>query len=119
MGRLSDEYILDIFNPHMGEEKRSKDSLFSKPEFDLFTLIGKRISNFREVRNPCRQKVGYGYQGKAFRVLEFSDGSMLLFEEWGGQEENYLNSYYFDMEKREVYFSPSLFETRELRGIDD
>ena len=111
---ISDEEILKIFNHYMNEDKRSLESMHSKPEFTLENLVGKTINGYRKVKNPHIHPVGYGYQGKYFNVLEFSDGSILLTEEWGAQEENLLNSYYFD--GKQVHFSSSLFETRELIG---
>ncbi len=106
MNELTDEQILEIFKSSITEGKRTP--CFPDSQFDLGDLVGKTIINSRKVENPRQYNPEVENPNpRYFDVLEFKDGSILLFEKWGDMECSHLNSYFYN--GQEVLYSDRLF----------
>ena len=99
MVELSDESILD---------KISRRSRETKPEFSLDDLVGKTISSRRKIKNPRDYDPEVTSPNpEYFNVLEFSDGTFLLTENWGDGDCEHIDFFYFNGQK--TLYSSALF----------
>ena len=102
---LDDSEILDIFKKHITYDKRTWEC--PDPQFTLRDFIGKTIDHHRRIRNPTEYDPNWESPNPEFySVLEWTDGSILLFENYGDGECSKTNSYYYNGKK--VLFSQSL-----------
>ena len=78
---LKDLEILKIFGEHITSDKRGYEN--PKPQFNLNDLVEKTISVHRRIKNPRQFNSEWTSPNPEFYdVLEFSDGAILLSEQY-------------------------------------
>ena len=100
MTDLSDAYILE----KMQEAKKTE----FEPQFSLQHLVGKTISEHRQIKNPREyDHTRESPNPENFDILIFSDRTFLVTEKWGDGGCGHLNYYYHNGQK--TLYSDQLF----------
>lgn len=103
MDNMADNEIMKIFECYLSPKAKIW------PTFTLENLVGKTISNHKKIKNPkpYNPKIE-SPNPEYFNVLEFSDGSILLFKAWGDTECVHLSSYLYESRDKKIYYNDNL-----------